>query len=95
MFFRKKPTLMEAKPTDLDLRALTFQHIVLKQKLIDVNLELMNRYITIEVDGSWVENVETKRASLKESTEDALRLHLALIGQTVEEFERENPEWYA
>ncbi|MDB5602045.1 MAG: hypothetical protein JWN71_4089 [Xanthobacteraceae bacterium] len=95
MFFRKKkPPVLWMDPKTADWEALHLHQILLTGHLIQVNAELMERYINLVNLSEKIPNTQTERDRLKQGAEGLLRQILALKDESVEEMRARMPQWY-
>lgn len=95
MFFRKKKqSVFETDPKTADWETLHHQQLLLSQRLIQVNTEMMERYIKIVMSSEHVESAQADRELLKQSTERLLRLNLALNNESEADFRARMSHWY-
>lgn len=72
MFGKKKPTMIEADVKTADLDSLFLMQTVLQEKLVQVDLELVERLIKMVVLAKDVPNTETERDHFKAQAERLL-----------------------
>lgn len=73
MFGKKKPTMIEADVKAQDLDGLFLMQTVLQEKLVQVDLELVERLIKMVVLSKDVPNTDAEREHFKGEAERLLR----------------------
>lgn len=73
MFGKKKPTMIEADPKSIDLDGLFLMQTVLQEKLVQVDLELVERLIKMVVIGKDISGTQKELEHFKSEAERLLR----------------------